>query len=133
MARQRAPREPSFGLYEHHSQPLLAPRLFYARLMRHALLTAGIILGSLAAGMLGYRLTEGMGWLDAFLNASMILGGMGPVDALHTDAGKLFAGCYALYSGLVVLVAAGILLAPIAHRILHRMHLATEDEGPAKR
>jgi hypothetical protein len=95
---------------------------------------AAIILGSLTLGVLGYHLLEGLPWLDALLNASMILGGMGPVDALRTDGGKLFASIYALYSGLVVLVAAGILLAPIAHRIMHRMHMRTdEDEDQRKR
>jgi hypothetical protein len=91
---------------------------------------AAIILGSLTIGVLGYHLLEGLPWLDALLNASMILGGMGPVDALRTDGGKLFASIYALYSGLVVLVAAGILLAPIAHRVMHRMHM---DENEHRR
>ena len=89
---------------------------------------AAIILGSLTLGVLGYHVLEGLPWLDALLNASMILGGMGPVDALRTNGGKLFASIYALYSGLVVLVAAGILLAPIAHRIMHHMHMRTDDD-----
>ena len=89
---------------------------------------AAIILGSLSIGVLGYHLLEGLPWLDALLNASMILGGMGPVDALRTDGGKLFASIYALYSGLVVLVAAGILLAPIAHRVMHRMHMDENED-----
>jgi hypothetical protein len=84
---------------------------------------------SLVLGMLGYRLTEGMGWLDAFLNASMILGGMGPVDSLHSGAGKLFAAFYALYSGLVLVGVAGLLLAPFMHRLLHRFHLEGRREG----
>jgi hypothetical protein len=78
---------------------------------------------SLLAGMLGYAHFEGMSWLDAFLNAAMILSGMGPVEPLKTDAGKLFAGCYAIYSGLIVILITGIVLAPIAHRILHRFHV----------
>ncbi len=74
---------------------------------------AAVLIGaSLAAGMLGYAHFEGMSWLDAFLNASMILSGMGPADQLKSDAGKLFAGCYALYSGLVIVLASGIVLAP---------------------
>ncbi len=81
--------------------------------------------------MLGYHGFEGMPWLDAFLNASMILGGMGPVDVLKTEGGKLFAGFYALFSGIVVLAVAGILFSPIVHRILHKFHFedseATED------
>ena len=73
--------------------------------------------------MAGYRHFEGLGWLDAFLNASMLLGGMGPVDSPMTDGGKLFAGLYALYCGLAVIFAAGVILAPVAHRILHRFHV----------
>jgi hypothetical protein len=81
---------------------------------------------SLGLGVLGYHLTEGLSWLDSLLNASMILGGMGPVDVLHTPAGKLFASFYALFSGAVFLGMAGIVVAPIAHRLLHRLHL---EEG----
>jgi hypothetical protein len=118
----------TFGIYEHHSMPLLPRRLFYRRMLWHALVTAVVIFASLAIGILGYHVTEDMPWLESLLNASMILGGMGPVDQLHTVAGKWFASAYALYSGLLVLVAAGILMAPLAHRILHRLHLAEEDE-----
>ena len=121
-------RRPFLAPYEHHTQALLPARLFYRRLWRHALLTGAVILVSLGLGVLGYHLTETMPWLDALLNASMILGGMGPVDALHTDGGKVFASVYALYSGLVVLVAAGILLAPVAHRVMHKMHMQTDDD-----
>ncbi len=85
---------------------------------------------SLGIGMVGYRGFEGLGWLDAFLNASMILGGMGPVDTVKSNGGKFFAGMYALYSGLVFLVVAGLLLAPVVHRILHRFHAeAAESEA----
>jgi hypothetical protein len=118
----------TFGRYERHSDALLSRALFLRRLRQHALLTAAVILGSLAIGILGYHLTAGFPWLDALLNASMILGGMGPVDPVRTDAGKWFASAYALYSGIVVLVAAGILIAPVAHRILHRMHLEADEE-----
>ena len=81
---------------------------------------------SLAAGMVGYHGLERLSWLDSFLNAAMLLGGMGPLAAPQTYAGKLFAGCYALYCGLVVIAVAGIVLVPVAHRILHRFHL---EEG----
>jgi hypothetical protein len=80
-------------------------------------------MGSLALGMVGYRLFEGMSWLDAYLNAAMLLGGMGPVGELHHPAGKIFAGLYAMFSGLVLLVSVGVLLAPLFHRFLHRFHL----------
>ena len=83
----------------------------------------GIVTGSWLFGTLGYRFTEGMAWLDALLNAAMILGGMGPVDALHTAAGKLFAAMYALFSGIIFLVAVGVLVTPIVHRLYHRFHL----------
>ena len=109
--------------YEPRKQPL-ASRRHFARRLALSFAAAALIIGlSLFGGMLGYAYLEGMSWLDAFLNAAMILGGMGPVDPLKTSAGKLFAGCYALYSGLIVLVTAGIVLAPIAHRILHRFHV----------
>jgi len=117
-----------FSKYEHRSQPLL-PRLeFYKRVAFHAAVAFGIIGGSLLMGVLGYHFLEGLGWLDSLVNASMILGGMGPVNALQTSGGKIFASFYALYSGIVFLLTVGILIAPVAHRILHRMHLETEAD-----
>jgi hypothetical protein len=110
-------------MYERHSEPLIPVRLFFRRLILHALLALGITGAALGIGILGYSATEGMSFLDALLNASMILGGMGPVDALHTTAGKWFASFYALFAGMVFLVIAGILVAPVAHRVLHWMHL----------
>lgn len=116
--------------YEHRSEPLLPWRLFLLRRVGKTVVAAlAVIVLSLILGMLGYRLTEGMGWLEAFLNASMILGGMGPVDAMHSDGGKLFAAFYALYSGLVLVGVAGLLLAPFMHRLLHRFHLEGRREG----
>lgn len=109
--------------YEHRSKPLAPRRIFLRRLARNVLVALAVISVSLAIGMIGYRWFEGLSWLDAFLNASMLLGGMGPIDAPKTLAGKLFAGCYALYCGLIVLIAAGIILAPIAHRLMHRLHI----------
>jgi len=78
-------------------------------------------------GMLGYHNLEGLSWIDAFLNASMLLGGMGPVNIPATSSGKLFAGLYALYCGLAVILVAGVILAPIAHRILHKFHMESRD------
>lgn len=110
--------------YEHKHQPLLPWRVFLLRRVAKTLsLGLAVIAISLLVGMLGYRIAEGMDWLDAFLNAAMLLGGMGPVDALHTAGGKVFAGIYALYSGLIVIFVAGLLFAPFAHRLLHRFHL----------
>jgi hypothetical protein len=116
------------AMFEHRHQPLLPRTAYYRRLIRYAGLAALIIFGSLFLGMLGYHLFEGLSWIDAFVNASMLLGGMGPVAELHTNAGKLFAGCYALYSGMVFLFGAGVLFAPIVHRIFHRFHLNIADE-----
>lgn len=112
--------------YEHRTEPLLPREQFYRRLIRHMLLAFGLMAGSLGLGVLGYHLTEGLSWLDSLLNASMILSGMGPVAVLHSPAGKLFASFYALFSGAVFLGMAGIVVAPIAHRLLHRLHL---EEG----
>jgi hypothetical protein len=104
-------------------------RQFLGRMARYGLVAFTVVAGSLLIGILGYRLTEGMSWLDAYLNAAMILGGMGPVDQLHTTAGKLFAGAYSLFSGIVFLVAAGLLIAPIVHRVLHKFHYAEDSDG----
>lgn len=78
--------------------------------------------------MCGYHWFEDMPWVDAFVNAAMILSGMGPLGPLQTWGGKLFAGCYALYSGLAVIVTAGVMLAPIVHRVVHRFHLEGEKD-----
>jgi len=112
--------------FEHRSQPMLPRAQFLQRLLNHGLLAAGVLLFTLGIGILGYHQTEGMGWLDALLNASMILGGMGPVTELQTTAGKLFASFYALFSGVVFLAAAGMMIAPLAHRLLHWLHLESE-------
>jgi hypothetical protein len=113
---------------EHRSQPLLSRSAFLRRWARYAMIAVGLIAGSLALGMVGYRLFEGMSWIDAYLNAAMLLGGMGPVGELHHAAGKIFAGLYAMFSGLVLLVSVGVLLAPVLHRFLHRFHLDLERE-----
>lgn len=116
--------------YEHKHEPLLPWRDFLLHRVATSLaLGLGVIGASLLAGILGYRIAGDMGWLDAFLNAAMILGGMGPVDAMHTGGGKVFAAIYALYSGLVVIFVAGLLFAPFAHRMLHRFHLETGREA----
>ncbi len=114
-------------MYEHHSRPLLPRRIFYRRMAWHALLGFGVILTSLGLGMSGYHYLENLPWIDAFLNASMILSGMGPVATIQTDAGKIFAGFYALYSGIALVSVLGIIFAPVIHRFLHKFHL--EDEG----
>jgi len=118
----------SYGddMYEHKSQPLLPRRLFLIRLLRHVLFAIGVLTISLAIGMVGYHFLERMNFVDSMLNASMILGGMGPVGELKTAGGKIFASLYALFSGVIFLVVVGIIIAPLAHRLLHRLHL---EEG----
>jgi len=113
-------------MYEHRHQRLLPRRAFLARVARHFAIASSLVFGSLLAGIAGYMYFENLALIDAFLNASMLLGGMGPVESPQTPGGKIFAGVYALYSGLVFLVVVGISLAPLAHRMLHRLHL--EDD-----
>jgi hypothetical protein len=104
--------------------PPLAPRrVFLGRLARSAAVFGLFIVGSLVAGVLGYHWLAHLGWIDAFLNASMILTGMGPVDPMPTDAAKIFASLYALFSGVAFLSSVGVLIAPVLHRVLHRLHL----------
>ena len=116
-------------MYESRHAPLATRTQFIRRLARHFSVAMLLIGGSLIVGVLGYRYLEGMPWVDAYLNAAMLLGGMGPVPPdLHTRAGKLFAGIYALYSGMIVLAAASILIAPVFHRIMHRFHLQDDEK-----
>ncbi len=110
-------------MYERQSQPLISKRLFARRVARSFAAGALIIVVSLSVGMLGYHWLEGMRWIDSFVNAAMILSGMGPLEPLKTDGGKLFAGLYAIYSGLAVILIAGVVFAPVLHRFLHRFHL----------
>ena len=116
--------------YERLHQPLAPAGVFARRLLASIGLAAALIGVSLAVGMWGYHAFEAHDWIDAFAEASMILSGMGPLSALRTPQGKLFAGCYALYSGLLLVATAGLILGPVLHRFLHRMHLAEEDETP---
>jgi hypothetical protein len=113
---------------EAHHQPLLSRGAFIGRLFRYFLASTVVIGVSLGIGMVGYHYLEELAWIDSFCSASMILSGMGPLNAPHTWEGKLFAGVYALYSGLALLVAAGILFAPVVHRLLHLFHLQVEEE-----
>ncbi|MGD0991257.1 MAG: hypothetical protein ABR998_02165 [Gemmatimonadales bacterium] len=109
-------------MYEPRHHPPLPFRRFLRRMVVHFLVSSAFIAGSLLIGIAGYAYFEHMGWLDAFLNAAMLMGGMGPVATLQTPGGKLFAGLYALYCGLILLVAAAIFIAPVIHRMLHMFH-----------
>jgi len=110
-------------MYEHVSKPLLPKKKFYKRIVAHFLSAFSIVIISLLIGTLGYFFTENLSWLDSLLNASMILGGMGPVNQIHSDTGKIFASCYALFSGIIFLIIIGVVFAPLYHRFLHKFHL----------
>jgi hypothetical protein len=110
-------------MFEHRSKPLLPRRQYYLRLARSVSIGLMVIVFALGFGMVGYRAFEGMSWVDAFVNAAMILSGMGPVSSLQTEGGKIFAGCYALFSGLAFFAILGIIFAPAVHRFLHRFHV----------
>lgn len=115
------------SMFEHRSKPLLPRSEFIKRMVFFALLSAGFVTFSLLMGMVGYRIFENFSWVDAFVNAAMLMGGMGPVNELHTDAGKIFAGVYSMYCGLVFIIAVGFLIAPVFHRFLHRFHLKMDE------
>lgn len=117
-------------MFEHHQQPLASQAEFTRRILRFGSLSIGIILFSLGIGILGYHYIVRLNWIDALLNASMLLGGMGPLyTTFESTAAKLFASFYALFSGMVFLVAIGVLSTPILHRFLHRFHLELDDEN----
>lgn len=108
--------------FEHRTKPVISTRAFAGRMVTWLLLTMVFLFLSLMMGMVGYHYFEDMPWIDALLNASMLLGGMGEIDALHTQGGKLFASFYALYSGLFMVACGGVLLVPVFHRVLHHFH-----------
>ncbi len=114
--------------FERRHEPVLPRRLFFRRLLTFFIFSVIIIGCSLGVGILGYHFTEHLSWLDSLLNASMILGGMGPVDHLETDGAKLFASFYALFSGIAFIAFAGVLFAPVYHRFMHKLHLHIEEK-----
>ncbi len=116
-------------MFEHYKQPVLPFPAFVKRLVRHFGIAISILAVSLGIGVIGYHTLGGLGWVDSLLNASMILGGMGPVNALTSNSAKIFASLYALFAGMIFLVAAGVLIAPVAHRLLHRFHLNTSSKS----
>ena len=121
-------------MYEHRRDPMLSLEPFLRRLLRHAGIAMGILAGSLMIGVVGFRYLADTAWIDALLNASMLLGGMGPVGELQnwSAPGKIFASVYALYSGLVFLIVASVLIAPVFHRFLHHFHLEMSDKKKKK-
>lgn len=109
--------------YEQRHEPLAPRRAFFKRLLRSWLLALVVIAAGLGVGVWGYHGFEHLSYADAFVNAAMILSGMGPVNPINTEAGKIFAGCYALFSGLAFTAVLGFVMLPIAHRLLHKFHL----------
>jgi hypothetical protein len=116
-------------MFEHKSKPLLPRSQFYGRMARSVAAVAGIVAFSLLLGSAGYHYLGGVPWIDALLNASMILTGMGPVDPMKTVSAKLFATFYALYSSITFLTVVAILVAPLLHRFLHKFHLEIDEDG----
>ena len=117
-----------FRTFEHLTEPVATRARFFRRLGANVGLALVFITLSLAAGMAGYHWLGGLGWVDSFLNASMILSGMGPVDTLTASSAKLFAGFYAIYSGLLVVATSALIFAPVMHRVLHRLHVKDEQD-----
>jgi hypothetical protein len=115
--------------YEHRSQAVISRGQFFRRILSHLILALAVVAASLTMGVLGYRFIAGLSWIDALMNASMILGGMGPVNELPTNSGKFFASFYALYAGVAFLAISAVLIAPFAHRLLHSLHLEGSDTG----
>lgn len=116
-------------MYERRSDPLLPHPLFLRRLALHLLWAGGLVLVSLCIGTLGYHALGRTRWIDAFLNAAMLIGGMGQVGEVSTAAGKVFASLFALYAGLVMITVTTLLTAPVLHRILHTLHADENDTG----
>ena len=110
-------------MYEHRRTHVITRRAFIQRMLRHVSIALLVILIAWAMGAIGYHVFESLSWVDAFLNAAMILGGMGPVDIMHTNTGKIFASLYALFSGIFFIGVTGIVMAPVAHRLLHTLHV----------
>jgi UPF0716 family protein affecting phage T7 exclusion len=120
------------NVYEHKNEPLISRREFAQRLGHQGLYALALVAVSVVFGMAGYHWIAGQGWVDAFLNTTMLLGGMGPVGELSNDAAKIFAGFFALYAGLVFLAVSILLLTPVFHRVLHHFHweISSRQRGP---
>jgi hypothetical protein len=118
-------RTPSVTGFERRGQPVVSRRKFLWRMLIAIGLWVFLTTVGLAIGIAGYAYFEGMSFVDAFVNAAMILSGMGPMGDLKTTAGKIFAGAFAIFSGLIIIIATGFVLAPIFHRVLHRFHVET--------
>lgn len=118
-------------MFEHRTAPLVPARHYARRQLRFAAVSAGIVAAALVLGAAGYHGIAGLPWVDALLNAAMILTGMGPVDRMATTPAKLFAAAYALFSGLAFVTTVAVLFAPLVHRLFHRFHLEAEGAPPS--
>jgi hypothetical protein len=116
-------------MFEHHKKPLISRGEFISRQLRYTGFSFLVLIFSIGLGMSGYHFWGELTWIDSFLNASMILTGMGPVDHLNKESGKLFAAFYALFSGISFLTFVAVLFAPIYHRFLHKLHLDIEKDS----
>ena len=120
-------------IFEHHLKPLLTTRQFLHRQLIAVAISFALLLVWILLGMLGYHILADLPWVDAFLNTAMIVGGMGPVDLLRSNSAKIFAGVYAILSGVILLSSFGVLAAPLYHRFLHKFHLDIEDDDGVKK
>lgn len=116
-------------MFEQKHERLIPLSAFIHRWAKFLAISVLLIVGALAIGVSGYHWIAGLDWIDSLLNASMILGGMGPMNPLTTSGAKLFASAYALFCGLLFIILMGIVLAPLAHRMLHKFHLDEQDLG----
>ena len=114
-------------MYEHRAEQIAPRSVFIKRIIAALLVGFGLIVIALTIGIVGYHLLAGLGWIDSLLEASMILGGMGPVRELHSDSAKIFASIYALFSGIIFIALMGIMLSPVAHRVMHKFHVDEDD------
>ena len=119
-------------MFENRSQPLLPLEQFIKRMAQTVGIALLLLVASLGIGMAGYHFTDQISWLDAFVNASMILTGMGPVGEIKTTAGKLFASFYALFSGMIFITVVAVTLTPLLHRLLHKFHIDEADFDKVK-
>lgn len=114
--------------FEHYKNPLLSKKEFYKRVLKYVSVSMSLLGVSLLIGILGYHFLGELSWVDSFLNASMILTGMGPVNPMVNNLGKIFAACYALFSGIAFLSIISVFMAPFIHRFLHKFHIAPDEE-----
>ena len=127
MTKRKKKKGPGLWVYEGRQEELAPRSIFIKRIIGALAVALGLIVVALSIGIAGYHFLAGLGWIDSLLEASMILGGMGPVKELHDDASKVFASLYALFSGILFIALMGIMLAPLAHRVMHKFHVDDDD------